>query len=233
MERCAADGTSTDVNKSQEQHPGMRAIKIPNSRRALEPYELAFPHAVSRAGGNLFSSETGATRRLYGLDVKTAADSAGRCLAGAPPGGARRPFRPGLQWRRRTPLGRPQDAATITTRCAQSDHRRRPARETSSRAACLSDTGRSGAASLAGRPTQKAGPRPRPQSVRLHRVDGRRRRQGRQVIGSTDEIGYCARSTNKVHLHDLHATYCTCWGSITRLTYRLFRPGLPSDRRER
>ena len=35
------------------------------------------------------------------------------------------------------------------------------------------------------------------------------------IYGATDEFGYHAVE-NRMHIHDLHATSCTCWDSITR-----------------
>ena len=39
--------------------------------------------------------------------------------------------------------------------------------------------------------------------------------KGGYVHGATDEFGFAAVE-NKVHVHDLHATICTCWASTTR-----------------
>ncbi len=54
--------------------------------------------------------------------------------------------------------------------------------------------------------------RPRPQPVRLHHVDGRRRHQKRgTVYGATDEVGLYAVE-NKAHVHDIHATILALLG---------------------
>ena len=61
--------------------------------------------------------------------------------------------------------------------------------------------------------------RPRPQSVRLHDVDGRRRREGRHAYGATDDFGYYAVE-DRMHIHDLHATILHILGmDHKRLTY--------------
>ena len=61
---------------------------------------------------------------------------------------------------------------------------------------------------------QREGQWARSQSVGLHDVDGGRRHEGRQVIGSTDEIGL-RQVERPVHVHDLHATILWAWGWIT------------------
>ena len=61
---------------------------------------------------------------------------------------------------------------------------------------------------------------PRPQSLRLLHVDGRRRRRGGYVHGATDELGFAA-AEDKVHVHDLHATILHLLGfDHEKLTYR-------------
>ena len=62
--------------------------------------------------------------------------------------------------------------------------------------------------------------RPRPSSVRLQHLDGRRRHQGRPGHGETDEIGW-APVEDPVHVNDLHATLLHLFGiDHLRLTYR-------------
>ena len=62
--------------------------------------------------------------------------------------------------------------------------------------------------------------RPRPQPLRLHHLDGRRRRQGGHVHGATDEFGFKAVE-DPVSVHDLHATILHLLGfDHERLTYR-------------
>ena len=68
---------------------------------------------------------------------------------------------------------------------------------------------------------REKGGRPRPQPPRLHHLDGRRRRQGRRRP-RRDRRGRPTRpSSDRVHVHDLHATILHLLGlDHTRLTYR-------------
>ena len=63
--------------------------------------------------------------------------------------------------------------------------------------------------------------RPRPQSLRLHHVDGRRRRaRPGIVVGKTDELGLHAIE-DRLHVHDIHATILHALGvDHSKLIYR-------------
>ncbi len=61
--------------------------------------------------------------------------------------------------------------------------------------------------------------RPRPQSLRLHDVDGRRRRPRCQTVGTTDEIGLHAVE-DRLYTHDLQPTILYLMGiDNMKLTY--------------
>ncbi|GIS58146.1 MAG: hypothetical protein CM1200mP2_03710 [Planctomycetaceae bacterium] len=71
---------------------------------------------------------------------------------------------------------------------------------------------------------------PRPQPLRVHDVDGRRRcPRGGQVIGSTDDFGMHAVDS-PAHVHDLHATFLHAIGlDHQELVYHL-QGALPNVR---
>ena len=69
-------------------------------------------------------------------------------------------------------------------------------------------------------PHVREGQRPRPQPLRLHDVDGRRRHQAGITVGRTDEVGLHAIE-DRLHVHDLHATILHCLGADhSKLIYR-------------
>ena len=63
--------------------------------------------------------------------------------------------------------------------------------------------------------------RPRPQPARLHRLAGRRRRQGRRRTTARPTRSATRRSANRVSINDLHATILHLLGlDHEKLTYR-------------
>ena len=154
----------------------------------IESYELAFRMQMSAPEATDVSSESEATKKLYGLDDPVSADFGGRCLL------ARRLVERGVRfvqvWNRqrheRRRLGWPHRSATRIIRRAP----RKPTRRVAGLLTDLKSRGLLDSTLVIwggefGRsPVSDGGAggveRPRPQSLRLHHLDGRRRRQGRQ-----------------------------------------------------
>ena len=99
MESAQQRDLLATLRKVNEQHLEARNHDSELSAR-IESYELAFRMQMSAPEATDVSSESEATKKLYGLDDSVAADFGGRCLLGAPPGGARRALRPGVEWQR-------------------------------------------------------------------------------------------------------------------------------------
>ncbi len=78
----------------------------------------------------------------------------------------------------------------------------------------------------------RRGDRPRPQRLRLHHVDGRRRHQGGLSVGETDEIGARAVA-DRFHVKNLHATVLQQMGLDPEEARLLLQRARPKTRRRR
>ena len=96
------------LHKLNEQHLEARNHDSELAAR-IESYELAFRMQMSAPEATDVSSESEATKKLYGLDDPVSRGFRRALPAGAPPGRARRPLRAGLERQRheRRRLGRP------------------------------------------------------------------------------------------------------------------------------
>ena len=192
------------IQQLNRQHLGSRQEDNLLEAR-IASYELAFrmqaaaPEAIDLAG------ETAATRELYGLDQKETSRNGRNCLLARRLVERGRALRATL-YRLRQQMGRPHRhgrqplAALPRKRSAD----RRPAEGPEAARAARQHAGRLGRR-IRPHADERKRQRPRPQSLRLHDLDGRRRRQGGVTYGATDEIGLYAVE-NKVHVNDIHAT---------------------------
>ena len=193
----------------------------------LESYELAFRMQMEAPEATDISSESEATKRLYGLDNPTSADFGGRCLL------ARRLVERGVRfvqvW---SGNGRNAIDWDGHTECDQ-NHLDRAAETDKAVAGLLSDLKSRGMLDSTlviwggefGRTPTSDGGRGRsegrdhnPYGFTLWMAGGGV--SGGRVIGSTDELGLRA-AEDPVHLNDLHASILALLGlDHTQLTYR-------------
>ena len=193
----------------------------------LESYELAFRMQMEAPEATDISSESEATKRLYGLDDPVSADFGGRCLL------ARRLVERGVRfvqvW-----SGNGQNAIDWDghTECDQ-NHVDRAAETDKAVAGLLADLKSRGMLDSTlviwggefGRTPTSDGGRGRtegrdhnPYGFSLWMAGGGVK--GGKVIGSTDELGLRA-AEDPVHLNDLHASILALLGlDHTQLTYR-------------
>ena len=193
----------------------------------LESYELAFRMQMAAPEATDISSESEATKRLYGLDDPASADFGGRCLL------ARRLVERGVRfvqvW-----SGNGQNAIDWDghTECER-NHQDRAAETDKAVAGLLADLKSRGLLDSTlviwggefGRTPTSDGGRGRtrgrdhnPYGFTLWMAGGGVR--GGKVIGSTDELGLRA-AEDPVHLNDLHASILALLGlDHERLTYR-------------
>ena len=80
MEPDAAARPARHARRHSTSSTWTRAITIPSSAARIESYELAFRMQMSAPEATDVSSESEATKKLYGLDDAAAADFGGRCL---------------------------------------------------------------------------------------------------------------------------------------------------------
>lgn len=193
----------------------------------LESYELAFRMQMEAPEATDITSESEATKRLYGLDNPTSADFGGRCLL------ARRLVERGVRfvqvW---SGNGRNAIDWDGHTECDQ-NHLDRAAETDKAVAGLLSDLKSRGMLDSTlviwggefGRTPTSDGGRGRsegrdhnPYGFTLWMAGGGV--SGGKVIGSTDELGLRA-AEDPVHLNDLHASILALLGlDHTQLTYR-------------
>jgi hypothetical protein len=192
----------------------------------LESYELAFRMQMSAPEATDVSSESEATKKLYGLDDPISADFGGRCLL------ARRLVERGVRfvqvWN--------GDGMNATdwdghTQCDQ-NHQARAAQTDKAVAGLLADLKSRGlldstlviwGGEFGRSPTSDGGAGGsdgrdhNPYGFTIWMAGGGVK--GGRVIGSTDELGLRA-AEDPVHLHDLHASILGLLGlDHTRLTY--------------
>jgi Protein of unknown function (DUF1501) len=192
----------------------------------LESYELAFRMQMSAPEATDVSSESEATKKLYGLDDPISADFGGRCLL------ARRLVERGVRfvqvWN--------GDGMNATdwdghTQCDQ-NHQARAAQTDKAVAGLLADLKARGllestlviwGGEFGRSPTSDGGAGGsdgrdhNPYGFTIWMAGGGVK--GGRVIGSTDELGLRA-AEDPVHLHDLHASILGLLGlDHTRLTY--------------
>ena len=192
----------------------------------LESYELAFRMQLSAPEATDISSESEATKKLYGLDNPVSADFGGRCLL------ARRLVERGVRfvqvW---SGNGQNKDDWDGHIACEQ-NHVDRAAQTDKAVAGLLADLKSRGLLETTlviwggefGRTPTSDGSREgaagrdhNPYGFTIWMAGGGVK--GGQVIGGTDELGFRA-AEDPVHLHDLHASILGLLGlDHTKLTY--------------
>jgi hypothetical protein len=192
----------------------------------LESYELAFRMQMSAPEATDISSESEATKKLYGLDNPVSADFGGRCLL------ARRLVERGVRfvqvW---SGNGQNKDDWDGHIACEQ-NHVDRAAQTDKAVAGLLADLksrglldstlviwgGEFGRTPTSDGSREGAGGRDHnPYGFTIWMAGGGV--TGGQVIGGTDELGFRA-AQDPVHLHDLHASILGLLGlDHTKLTY--------------
>jgi hypothetical protein len=213
------------LRKVNEQHLEARNHDSELSAR-IESYELAFRMQMSAPEATDVSSESGATRKLYGLDDSVAADFGGRCLL------ARRLVERGVRfvqvWN-----GNGMNADDWDGHIAcDKNHLARAAQTDKGVAGLLADLkarglldttlviwgGEFGRSPVSdGGPGGAEGRDHNPYGFTIWMAGGGIK--GGQVIGDTDELGLRA-VTDKVHLNDFHASVLALLGlDHTKLTY--------------
>ena len=216
---AAAHARLTSARLNERHAPRGRRHRTGGADRLLR---AGLPHAAARAGSGGPRAERAAeTKALYGLDRPADRGVRHALPARAAAGRARRPLRPALlgggpaaQWDAHDDL-----VANHAKLCRWTD---RPI------AALLKDLKRRGLLdSDAGHLGQRVRPHPRdrerqgprPQPLRLHHVDGRRRRPGRPGRRAPPTRSASAPSRT-LSIHDLHATILHLLGlDHWRLTY--------------
>jgi len=169
----------------------------------IESFELAYRMQLAAPEALEINGETEATRRLYGLDDRRCAHFGRQCLL------ARRLVERGVRFiqiysggeeNERSWDGHTNIAANHRQFCRRDRyaHCRSVNGPEAARPARLDAGGlgrrvRPAAAGAAN--AQRQPVRPRPQSARLHHLDGRRRRPGGVHHGETDEVGHRAAWT--------------------------------------
>jgi hypothetical protein len=213
------------LRKVNEQHLDARNHDSELSAR-IESYELAFRMQMSAPEATDVSSESEATRKLYGLDDTVAADFGGRCLL------ARRLVERGVRfvqvWN-----GNGMNADDWDGHIAcDKNHLARAAQTDKGVAGLLADLkarglldstlviwgGEFGRSPVSdGGPGGAEGRDHNPYGFTIWMAGGGIK--GGQVIGNTDELGLRA-VTDRVHLNDFHASVLALLGlDHTRLTY--------------
>ena len=211
-----------DLHQRAESPP-CRAARTDDSLEArIAAYELAYRMQSARPGGRRsLAAKPAETQALYGLDQAETADNGRNCLL------ARRLVERGVrfvqlymgsgqQWdahddlednhAQHLPRERPADR-----RIAQGSEAPRPARRDAG------DLGRR----VRPHADERKRQRPRPQSLRLHDVDGRRRRQGRHQSTARPTSSASTPSNDPAHVHDIHATILHLLGlDHEQLTFR-------------
>jgi hypothetical protein len=193
----------------------------------MDSYELAFRMQMAAPEATDVSSESEATKKLYGLDDPVSADFGGRCLM------ARRLVERGVRfvqvW-----SGNGMNATDWDGHIAcERNHRDKAAQTDKAVAGLLTDLKARGLLDSTlviwggefGRTPTCDGSREggegrdhNPYGFSIWMAGGGVK--GGQVIGSTDELGLRA-ATEKVHVNDLHATILRFLGlDHTKLTYR-------------
>jgi hypothetical protein len=193
----------------------------------IASYELAFRMQMSAPEATDISGETEATKKLYGLDDPVSADFGGRCLL------ARRLVERGVRfvqvW-----SGNGMNATDWDGHIACDENHRNKAAQTDKAVAglltdlegrgLLADTLVIWGGEFGRSPTSDGGANGaegrdhNPYGFTIWMAGGGVK--GGRAIGSTDELGLRAVS-EKVHLHDLHATILALLGlDHTKLTYR-------------
>ncbi len=192
----------------------------------IESYELAFRMQMSAPEATDISSESEATRKLYGLDDRVSADFGGRCLL------ARRLVERGVRfvqvWNGN---GMNVDDWDGHIQCDK-NHQARAAQTDKAVAGLLADLKSRGlldstlviwSGEFGRSPTSDGGSGGsegrdhNPYGFTIWMAGGGVK--GGKVIGSTDELGLRA-AEDPVHLHDLHATILGLLGlDHTKLTY--------------
>jgi len=213
------------LRKMNEQHLELRNQDSELAAR-IESYELAFRMQMSAPEATDVSSESEATKKLYGLDERASADFGGRCLL------ARRLVERGVRfvqvWNGN---GMNADDWDGHTQCDQ-NHQARAAQTDKAVAGLLTDLKSRGlldstlviwGGEFGRSPTSDGGAGGsdgrdhNPYGFTIWMAGGGVK--GGQVIGSTDELGLRAVG-DPVHLHDLHATILGLLGlDHTKLTY--------------
>jgi hypothetical protein len=201
------------------------AARADNSELAarIASYEMAYKHAAARARGGRRRQRVGDDQPLYGMD-ETKTEDFGR--AACWPGGSSSAAcgscsstpaaptttttgTPTATWRRTTtttPAG-----PTSRSPAAEGPQAARPARQHAGR------LGRRVRPPADGRVRRRH--RPRPQRLRVHHVDGRRRHQGRRQR-RRDRRDSAASRPRPLHVSNLHATSCNSSASTpNRLSY--------------
>jgi uncharacterized protein (DUF1501 family) len=213
------------LRKMNEQHLGARANDSELAAR-IASYELAFNMQMSAPEATDVSSESEATKKLYGLDDPKSADFGGRCLL------ARRLVERGVRfvqvW-----SGNGMNATDWDGHIGcDKNHIDRAAQTDKGVAALLTDLKSRGlledtlviwGGEFGRSPTSDGGPGGaegrdhNPYGFTIWMAGGGVK--GGQVIGGTDELGLRAVQ-DQVHLHDLHATILGLLGlEHTKLTY--------------
>src|SRR6476646_605289 len=199
------------LRKVNEQHLDARNHDSELSAR-IESYELAFRMQMSAPEATDVSSESEATKKLYGLDDSVAADFGGRCLL------ARRLVERGVRfvqvWNGNGKNANDWDGHIACdknhlTRAAQTD-KGVAGLLTDLKARGLLDTtlviwgGEFGRSPVSdGGPGGAEGRDHNPYGFTIWMAGGGIK--GGKVIGTTDELGLRAVE-NRIHVHDIHAT---------------------------
>ncbi len=213
------------LRKMNEQHLAVRNRDSELAAR-IESYELAFRMQMSAPEATDISSESEATKKLYGLDNRTSADFGGRCLL------ARRLVERGVRfvqvWNGN---GMNVDDWDGHIQCDK-NHQARAAQTDKAVAGLLTDLKSRGllgstlviwGGEFGRSPTSDGGASGsegrdhNPYGFTIWMAGGGVK--GGKVIGSTDELGLRAAG-DPVHLNDLHATILGLLGlDHTKLTY--------------
>jgi hypothetical protein len=226
MEQAAQQKDMLDTLRTLNQQHLQARNQDSELAARIASYELAFRMQMSAPEATDISTESEATKKLYGLDDPVSADFGGRCLL------ARRLVERGVRfvqvW-----SGNGMNATDWDGHIeCDKNHKAKAAQTDRAVAGLLQDLksrglldstlviwgGEFGRTPTADGGINRSGGRDHnPYGFTIWMAGGGV--QGGQVIGSTDELGLRA-AADKVHLHDLHATILGLLGlDHTKLTY--------------
>ena len=190
---AASSTCSTQLNR---QHAADAAASRPSSTPASPATSWPSACRPRRPRRSTWRSETEATQASSTASTRRRPPTFGRNLPAGPPAGrARRALRAALP-RRRQQVGRAHAASRRTTAelCRAIDKPVAGLLKDLKRRGLLDDTLVIWGGEFGRTPMSEKGRRPRPQPLRLHDVDGRRRRQGRPAPSARPTSSACTPS---------------------------------------